>query len=510
VTARAQPEIPNTASSSDEVSQPRFEEDEAITSSEEGPEIPTTNEIPQPVDREESNSTDVLQDPDQQRDSTSAIREQDLPTEAQEEDIATESASLPTETLDPPPSEAGTDNRENSISETVESDQRSHEQELHDLESDDPEHVARQLPPPTSRSSDPTGPSETRNGNPSGVPSLPTSPDASKETPKTAVRVFYPKHRTVDELAPEIEKHLTPGVGKLTATDNLVNQKARGVGPDTTRRKAIAVKDTPAALQQIAKMLEQSDVAPAPIQEPVADAEFTVDVTAIGVRIDPRQRRGVDLQELSSASGPYTLWAHPSDRVLKCAAGLPNDRNGRLKLAVFHGEEAPLLRDLRDMGPLQAVARSRVTMKSTEASRLVVEQETSGGRRDRARDHSIGVRPVLDAEGTVRLQVLPGTDEQGRPIEQAQQTPEPIGEVELRRGETAVIAGIMQVQPQSSRSRTASSRGRLANEGEVVEWIYLVTPHKQGSVKTSSRSTPARMSSPVAQRLREQRQTVSR
>jgi hypothetical protein len=73
-----------------------------------------------------------------------------------------------------------------------------------------------------------------------------------------------------------------------------------------------------------------------------------------------------------------------------------------------------------------------------------------------------------------------------------------------------VIAGIMQVQPQSSRSRTASSRGRLANEGEVVEWIYLVTPQKQGSVKTSSRSTPARMSSPVAQRLREQRQTVSR
>jgi hypothetical protein len=342
------------------------------------------------------------------------------------------------------------------------------------------------------------------------APSLPSASDGPKSNPTTTVRVFYPKHRSVEDLVPEIEKHLTPGVGKLTATDQLVNPKARGVGPDTTQRKAIAVKDTPTAVRRIAQMLDQFDVPPAPTNKPVLDAEFTVDVTAIGVRIDSRQRGGIDLQELNSTSGPYTLWAHPNDRVLKCAASLPNERHGRLKLAIFNGEEAPLLRDLRELGPLQAVARSRVTMKSTEASRLVVEQESSGGRRDRSRDHSIGIRPVLDAEGSFRLQVLPGTDEQGRPIEHAEQTPEPIGEVELRRGETAVIAGIIQAQPLNGRSRATGSRGRLGNEGELLEWIYLVTPYKQVPVKTTSRPDSGRISSPVAQRLREQRQTVSR
>ena len=384
---------------------------------------------------------------------------------------------------------------------------------MQDLEADDPSHVSRQLPPPAPGRSTST---QSFGSQPAKLDDLADelpSPEANstqKDTPPTAVQLFYPKHRTVEQPVPQIQKYLTPGIGKVTATDNLVSPKARGVGPAPTKRQAIAVKDTHAALQQIAELLDQTDVPSPQVPEASPAVEFTVDVTAVGIRVSPQQRRGIDLQDLSSAGGPYTLWAHPTDRILKCAAGLPNDRDGRLKLAIFNGEEASLLRDLRDQGPLQAVARSRVTMKSTEASRLVVEQESGTGRSDRMRDHSIGVRPMIHSDGSLRLQVLPGTDAQGRPIEQTRETPEPIGEVELRDGETAMLAGIFQSPPQSGKNRSAASRGRLGNEVEVIEWIYLITPQKHSGVKTTSRSPQGRNSSPISKRIRDQRQTASR
>jgi len=500
------------------------------SSGEEMPEITIPQEEPTPSEADDSES--LPPNDDFLRDDVELPTREVVPQTTQVEigsdpvaQIQTESANLeeqfgndeipalPGDPVDTAPALTETETTESVLRDPANPDPQPHQQELQDLEADDPSHVSRRLPPPVPGRTTSTQPPGSQPDKPDDLAdelSLPEAPKTQKETPVTAIQLFYPKHRTAEQLVPEIQKYLTPGIGKVTATDNLVSPKARGVGPTTSKRQAIAVKDTHAALQQIAELLERADVAPPQVPESSPEAEFTVDVTAVGVRVSPQKRRGVDLQDLSSAGGPYTLWAHPSDRILKCAAGLPNERDGRLKLAVFNGEEAALLRDLRDQGPLQAVARSRVTMKSTEASRLVVEQESDAGRRDRVRDHSIGVRPMIHSDGSLRLQVLPGTDAQGRPIEQARETPEPIGEVELRDGETAVLAGIFQSQTQTGNNRAASSRGRLGIGGEVIEWIYLITPQKQSGVKTTARPRQDRKSSPIVQRLRDQRQTASR
>ena len=327
---------------------------------------------------------------------------------------------------------------------------------------------------------------------------------------QTMVQVFYPQNREAEQLVRDIQKLLTPGVGKASATNRLAAKKTGGIGPaEKSPRQAIAVKDTPEALQRISDYLETIDK-PARNDNNIAPkADITVDVTAVGVRLPNGGHQGVDLQELSAAEGPYTLWAHPSDRIQKCAAGLPNDRHGRLKIAILTGEESPLLRELRSQGSLQAVARSRVTMRTTEASRLVVEQETGDGRRDPRRDHSIGVRPVLDSNGSIRLQILPGTDDQGRPVENSTMPVATLGEVELRNGETAVIAGIVQSLP-VTRSRTTTNRHASRTEGDLVEWVYLVTP-RTTPVSARARYSPARRNeSPIVQRLREQRQTAAR
>jgi hypothetical protein len=510
VTAQAKPTPKITTSFADETPQITIESDDSSPTPEVDSDSPPATEHSVPDDGEEPMIEDLPSTTEVEAGSSLVPGEQADSTDTVEEDIIAETPSLPMEILDPSPALTETDNTGNAIPDTTNPAPQSHQQDLHALEADDPSHVARQLPPPAPQRSTPTNPPGSQHDDLDDDLALPPAPNPKKEVPLTAIQLFYPKHRSVEQLVPEIQKYLTPGIGKVTATNNLVSPKTRGVGPATNRRQAIAVKDTHAALQQIAEMLEQTDVATPLAPESSPATEFTVDVTAVGVRIRPQRRSGIDLQELSSAAGAYTLWAHPTDRILKCAAGLPNQRDGRLKLAVFNGEEASLLRDLRDQGPLQAVARSRVTMKSTEASRLVVEQETGGGRRDRARDHSIGVRPKIHSDGTLRLEVLPGTDVQGRPIEQARETPEPIGEVELRDGETAVLAGIFQSHPQPMKSQSATSRGRHDNEGEIVEWIYLLTPRKHFPLKTTARPPQGRPASPIAQRIREQRQTASR
>jgi hypothetical protein len=510
VTAQANPAPRNTPSYADETPEITVEQAEPSSPSGSDSESPPATEHSLPNEGNETTTEVEPETTEVETDSTPVAEGQSDSTDSEEADTVTEVPSLPMDTFDPAPALPETEAGGSSHSKTADVDSPTHEQDLHALEADDPSHVARQLPPPASGRATPTQPIPSQLDDLDDDLSPPPPSDTAKEAPVTAIQLFYPKHRTAEQLVPEIQKYLTPGIGKVTATNNLVRSKARGVGPESTRRHAIAVKDTHSALQQIAEMLEQTDVPSPKVPESSQEVEFTVDVTAVGIRISPQQRRGIDLQELSSAGGPYTLWAHPTDRVLKCAAGLHNERDGRLKLAVFNGEEASLLRDLRDQGPLQAVARSRVTMKSTEASRLVVEQENGGGRRDRGRDHSIGVRPLIHTDGSLRLQVLPGTDATGRPIEQARETPEPIGEVELRDGETAVLAGIFQSQPQSLKSRSPSARGRLGNEGETVEWIYLLTPQKHAPLKTTARPTQGRPSSPIAQRIREQRQTVSR
>jgi len=82
--------------------------------------------------------------------------------------------------------------------------------------------------------------------------------------------------------------------------------------------------------------------------------------------------------------------------------------------------------------------------------------------------------------------------------------------LELRQGETAVLAGILQSQPSTAKNRSGSSRGRLANEAEVVEWIYLITPQNHSPLKTTTRSSQGRPSNTVARRILEQQQTAAR
>ena len=507
------PSLRASSSSSEAVPEFTIQQDEPVPSAEDDSEsLPPTkdflrDDVEVPTTEVAPHTTEV------EIDSDPVTEIQTESTDSEESNTTAEVPAVPTETFDSAPALTETESTGDASRESNDHHLQPHQQDLQDLEADDPSHVSRQLPPPAPGRSTST---QSFGSQPAKLDDLADelpSPEANstqKDTPPTAVQLFYPKHRTVEQLVPQIQKYLTPGIGKVTATDNLVSPKARGVGPAPTKRQAIAVKDTHAALQQIAELLDQTDVPSPQVPEASPAVEFTVDVTAVGIRVSPQQRRGIDLQDLSSAGGPYTLWAHPTDRILKCAAGLPNDRDGRLKLAIFNGEEASLLRDLRDQGPLQAVARSRVTMKSTEASRLVVEQESGTGRSDRMRDHSIGVRPMIHSDGSLRLQVLPGTDAQGRPIEQTRETPEPIGEVELRDGETAMLAGIFQSPPQSGKNRSAASRGRLGNEVEVIEWIYLITPQKHSGVKTTSRSPQGRNSSPISKRIRDQRQTASR
>ncbi len=297
-------------------------------------------------------------------------------------------------------------------------------------------------------------------------------------TPLTAVRVFRPKYLTVTTLLAEIEPRLTAGVGKVAASEYAPSsasiQTNRG---RNANQGAIVVKDTADALERIEQLVERLDV---PNR---VNAEFAVDITAVGVRLGNGPRDGIDLEQLSQYDVGFSV--HSVHESLATANGIrcstcPGGRaNVMLKLAVLSGEEHRLLQELRTNGPLQALARSRVTMRDGEASRLVVEQDDETGRPDPRRARCLGVRPVMLSDGGMRLELLPCVDESGAPVEEVGDQLKSVGEVVLKRGETAVFAGMIDeelVAPKSHPGILGNSRRTARSTMERTEWFFLVTP----------------------------------
>ncbi|MCY2963990.1 MAG: hypothetical protein NT069_10160 [Planctomycetota bacterium] len=310
-------------------------------------------------------------------------------------------------------------------------------------------------------------------------PAAQTKPlKAATPTPLTAVRVFRPKYLPVTTLLAEIEPRLTAGVGKVAASEYAPSsasiQTNRG---RNANQGAIVVKDTADALERIEQLVERLDV---PSQ---VNAEFAVDITAVGVRLGNGPREGIDLEQLSKYDVGFSL--HSVHESLATANGVrcstcPGGRaNVALKLAVLSGEEHRMLQELRTNGPLQALARSRVTMRDGEASRLVVEQDDETGRPDPRRARCLGVRPVMLSDGAMRLELLPCVDESGAPVEEVGDQLKSVGEVVLKRGETAVFAGMIDeelVAPKSHPRILGNSRRTARSTMERTEWFFLVTP----------------------------------
>jgi hypothetical protein len=207
---------------------------------------------------------------------------------------------------------------------------------------------------------------------------------------------------------------------------------------------------------------------------------------------------GINLAELSQNDVGFNLsHVREPEGVRRCATGAfgaSAAASSELKFAVLSGAEHRMLQELRAVGPLQALARSCVTMRDREASRLAVELDDQPGDAT-PRVRCLGVRPRLLRDGSLQLEVLPCVDETGRPVEESGESLQAIGEVVLRPGETAVLGGLIEESRIVARSGPrGSTAARKANRSTVerTEWLFLVSPRLPNQPELSRHSRRAK------------------
>ncbi|MFM7162304.1 MAG: secretin N-terminal domain-containing protein [Planctomycetaceae bacterium] len=310
---------------------------------------------------------------------------------------------------------------------------------------------------------------------------------------ETAIEIFTPRHLTASELARHLEPQLTAGVGDLRSTEDASGRA--GVG-NHAARPAVVVRDTPSNLTRLRRLADEVDIpqarsastnratlvtagatpqATAVAGSPTAGTgraerqSLVLDVTAVAIRVSPNRPAGVDLTQLSKRRAGFELHSlQESTRrgeVRLASAGETGD-DPALSLGVLTGSQQRLLQELRINGPVSVVARSRVTLKDGQATRLSVEEPT-GDNQELNRSSCVGMRPRLQNDGSLLLQLL----DCNQPAEAGR---EPLAELRVAGGETAVLAGMRSNRPTTVRDPRAAGGARVASQ--PVEWVYLVTP----------------------------------
>ena len=98
---------------------------------------------------------------------------------------------------------------------------------------------------------------------------------------------------------------------------------------------------------------------------------------------------------------------------------------------------------------------------------------------------------MLRRDGSLKLEVLACADDTGTPVEESDGELEILGAVVLRRGESAVLAGMIHEERATAKTplRLAGA-GRRAMRGSVerVEWMFLVTPRIPAESELSRRA----------------------
>ena len=310
---------------------------------------------------------------------------------------------------------------------------------------------------------------------------------------ETAIEIFTPQHLSAAELARLLEPQLTAGVGDIRSTEDASGRA--GVG-NHTARPAVVVRDTPTNLARLRRLADEVDVPatrPAatnrasveaagvtplpttPAANPTARTgraerqSLVLDVTAVAIRLSPNRPMGVDLTQLARRRAGFELHSlQESTRRgdVRLASAESSEEDPALSLGVLTGSQQRLLQELRISGPVSVVARSRVTLKDGQATRLSVEEPT-GANQEATRSSCLGMRPRLQSDGSLLLQLL----DCNQPAEAGR---EPLAELRVAGGETAVLAGMRSNRPTTVRDPRVEGGARAASQ--PVEWVYLVTP----------------------------------
>lgn len=319
----------------------------------------------------------------------------------------------------------------------------------------------------------------------------PAAPGARRA--ETAIEIFTPQHLSAAELARHLEPQLTAGVGDIRSTEDASGRA--GVG-NHTARPAVVVRDTPTNLARLRRLADEVDVPatrPAaanrasveaagvtplpttPAANPTARTgraerqSLVLDVTAVAIRLSPNRPMGVDLTQLARRRAGFELHSlQESTRRgdVRLASAESSEEDPALSLGVLTGSQQRLLQELRISGPVSVVARSRVTLKDGQATRLSVE-EPAGANQEATRSSCLGMRPRLQSDGSLLLQLL----DCNQPVEAGR---EPLAELRVAGGETAVLAGMRSNRPTTVRDPRVEGGARVASQ--PVEWVYLVTP----------------------------------
>jgi len=296
---------------------------------------------------------------------------------------------------------------------------------------------------------------------------------------ETAIEVLTPRHLSAEALARVLEPQLTAGVGDIRSTEDASGRAGRG---NHTARPAVVVRDTPENLVRLRRLADEADVPSArtastatptagqrDVSAPADRRTLVLDVTAVAVRLNRANSEGIDLSQLAQRRAGFELHSlQESTRrgEVRLASGNREDEAPELNLGVLTGNQQRLLQELRITGPVSVVARSRVTLKDGQATRLAVEEQIHGNQAAQ-RSSCVGVRPRLQADGSLLLQLLD--------CEQpAAAGREPLAEMRVAEGETAVLAGLRSQRPVTVRDGRA--QGGATVSSQPVEWVYLVTP----------------------------------
>ena len=238
----------------------------------------------------------------------------------------------------------------------------------------------------------------------------------SPQADPTATRAYRPQNLTPAELQRLVEPLLTEGVGTASVSPSIeVGDRSAGrEGAGSGTGTVVVVRDHPAVLDQIDRVVAQLDVPP---------PQLRIQALVLTVPLKNSDLQGIDFDFLRQRKHLRS----PPDSAADAAPGLPAalvaEPSG-LKCGVLEGSVTSLLDTLDAVGPTQLAAVPAVTADQGSPVEIPL-AVTAGGRDEAAGERgfrpdspdSLPIRLLLrwlaSVEGSIRLEleIPPGDDD---------------------------------------------------------------------------------------------------
>jgi len=307
-----------------------------------------------------------------------------------------------------------------------------------------------------------------------------------------ATRAYRPQNLTPAELQQLVEPLLTDGVGTAAVSPSIEvgsrspGREGAGVGTGTV----VVVRDHPAVLDQIDRVVAQIDVRPPQVR---------IQAIVLTVRLKDADPQGVDFDFLRQRKHLRSQPASASDAAPGLPAAMVAEPSG-LKCGVLEGSVASLLDTLDTVGPTRLAAVPAMTSGEGNAVEIPLAAAAGGegaagkgaiqpDSPDSPRDRLL-LRPLSSVEGSIRLEIkIPSS---GDDLVPAGTGPSSAGKDSLATtlvvpdAATVVLGGIVRRAPKTVEKKVPMSDRlptlpRSARTSGEKAWSYetlvLLNPH---------------------------------